>query len=564
MPLIGRQFIYGSNFKLDNISSQFNGITATFNITVGGRPFKPGSSYGLLVSLSGVIQEPNISYTISDDQITFSVAPLSTDTFFGYILGSEITVGVPGDRVITGEKLSDPFNYESGLLYLDSVNRRVGINTATPSHRLHVVGDARITGILTVGQGSIVLNENDGITIPLTNSNLLYAGQHLVNAPLYNTFTQTGSQYQAIVKGRCSGSSTTDIMSFGNLHNVDGTQNFAFHRIRSDGTNSFQYTLSGASGSIWHSGNDGSGSGLDADTVDGLDSSQFIRSDTNYTATGAYLFQRNNPAIQNASYGTPNNHIELRTTDGSNPILGFHRSGFSASALYHSGYGSGLLRVRGADGTDGEIFWGGIDYWQSSREGQPRLYFAGNGRSYYRSPSGHEWRNSADSFIGSIDNGGEMSIAQVYNGRGFRCRTGLNGTNGNVFNINWTGSAAQLWIDTTNIGTFISDYRVKKNIIPIDDNAIERVKKLRPVQYERRDYKIFKEDGIIREGFIAHEVGEVISSGVQGEKDDEKEIQSLNLDAIVAVLTKAVQEQQKIIESLQQEVSILKEKLSNT
>jgi len=37
---------------------------------------------------------------------------------------------------------------------------------------------------------------------------------------------------------------------------------------------------------IFHSGNDGSGSGLDADTVDGIQGSQFIRSDTSDVATG--------------------------------------------------------------------------------------------------------------------------------------------------------------------------------------------------------------------------------------------------------------------------------------
>lgn len=37
----------------------------------------------------------------------------------------------------------------------------------------------------------------------------------------------------------------------------------------------------------WHAGNDGSGSGLDADTLDGLNSSQFLRSDTSDTMSGA-------------------------------------------------------------------------------------------------------------------------------------------------------------------------------------------------------------------------------------------------------------------------------------
>ena len=46
----------------------------------------------------------------------------------------------------------------------------------------------------------------------------------------------------------------------------------------------------------WHAGNDGSGSGLDADTLDGIDSTSFLRSDANDTATGALT-------IGNAIYG---------------------------------------------------------------------------------------------------------------------------------------------------------------------------------------------------------------------------------------------------------------------
>jgi trimeric autotransporter adhesin len=45
--------------------------------------------------------------------------------------------------------------------------------------------------------------------------------------------------------------------------------------IRQDGTNT-----------VWHAGNDGSGSGLDADLLDGIDSSQFLRSDADDNTTG--------------------------------------------------------------------------------------------------------------------------------------------------------------------------------------------------------------------------------------------------------------------------------------
>ena len=71
---------------------------------------------------------------------------------------------------------------------------------------------------------------------------------------------------------------------------------------------------------------------------------------------GSTLYLRNNPAISNTSYSVGNNHIELRTDNASNPIIGFHRSGYTATALYHAGYGSNSLRIRNADGNDGPIF----------------------------------------------------------------------------------------------------------------------------------------------------------------------------------------------------------------
>ena len=44
---------------------------------------------------------------------------------------------------------------------------------------------------------------------------------------------------------------------------------------------------------VWHAGNDGAGSGLDADTVDGLQASSFVRSDANDTVSGQLTFNAN-------------------------------------------------------------------------------------------------------------------------------------------------------------------------------------------------------------------------------------------------------------------------------
>ena len=49
------------------------------------------------------------------------------------------------------------------------------------------------------------------------------------------------------------------------------------------------------SNTVYHQGNDGSGSGLDADKLDGVQGSSFLRSDTNDTATGAITF--NGPVL---------------------------------------------------------------------------------------------------------------------------------------------------------------------------------------------------------------------------------------------------------------------------
>ena len=132
----------------------------------------------------------------------------------------------------------------------------------------------------------------------------------------------------------------------------------------------------------------------------------------------------------------------------------------------------------------------------------------------------------------------------VSNGYGARAGVG-GGLGGSAFNLYWTGSATQLWIDGTNTGTItvVSDYRLKDKVETQTTPALSRINQLRPVTYEFKDYgSIFKADGVAREGFIAHEVQAVISSAVEGEKDSENQIQSLKLDALCSVMVKAIQE----------------------
>ena len=70
---------------------------------------------------------------------------------------------------------------------------------------------------------------------------------------------------------------------------------------------------------------------------------------------GGQAIIKNNPTMSAVSFQVGQNHLELRTTDGSNPAIGFHRAGFTATALYHLGYGNDSLRIRNADGYDSEL-----------------------------------------------------------------------------------------------------------------------------------------------------------------------------------------------------------------
>ena len=88
MGLIGRQQSSGAFLKLDDIASQFDGSTSTFNLTLGGQAFFAGNPYTLLVSLGGVIQEPISSFTINQNQINFASAPRAGADFFIVVLAT--------------------------------------------------------------------------------------------------------------------------------------------------------------------------------------------------------------------------------------------------------------------------------------------------------------------------------------------------------------------------------------------------------------------------------------------------------------------------------------------
>ena len=78
MPYIGKEPEHGNYQRLDALTlpdGVFNGSRTVFNLTADGVSIYPTSPATMIISLGGVIQEPNESYTVTGDTITFAPAP---------------------------------------------------------------------------------------------------------------------------------------------------------------------------------------------------------------------------------------------------------------------------------------------------------------------------------------------------------------------------------------------------------------------------------------------------------------------------------------------------------
>ena len=145
MAYIGTAPTDGQYTILDDIASSFNGSTTTFNLTSGGTAVVPQTDANALISISGVVQYTS-AYAISGSTITFSSAPLSTDTFSGRVLGNSKDIGTPTDGTVSSSSLASTFFMTNGQTF-NNVSIASGKNAMA-------VGTITISGTLTIPSGS--------------------------------------------------------------------------------------------------------------------------------------------------------------------------------------------------------------------------------------------------------------------------------------------------------------------------------------------------------------------------------------------------------------------------
>lgn len=148
-----------------------NGVFSANSITVQGN-----STFGLRggnVTSGGVLYiTGNVSIGNASVNTTINTTTFTTGLAFTVTGATTLasTLNVTGAATITGnstlsgalQTISGNANFDSGVLFVDATNNRVGVNKTTPTSALDVVGNAAITTTLFVGG---IITSNGGAVV---------------------------------------------------------------------------------------------------------------------------------------------------------------------------------------------------------------------------------------------------------------------------------------------------------------------------------------------------------------------------------------------------------------
>ena len=235
-------------------------------------------------------------------------------------------------------------------------------------------------------------------------------------------------------------------------------------------------------------------------------------------------------------------------------------------------------------GAAGAASYDGTNYDISSNRylasGGTSTYIANGFATMARQVSGqHLWYNAPSGTAGNaitftqamtLDSGGNLFISKTATGLG---TVGIQASPSGWFQATVSGDASlftnrlasdgktvQLYRQTLEVGnisvtttgaTFnsTSDYRLKEAVAPLS-GGLARVNALKPSVYK------WKSNGSFGEGFLAHELAEVVPSAVNGEKDAVNEdgsinAQSIDMSRVVPILVAAIQELTARVQTLE-------------
>ena len=145
MPYIGKNPVGGGFHKLDALTAS---ATATYALTLNSAAYFPESANQLLVSLNGVIQAPQDSFTVSGSNLVFDTALTTSDSIdFVVALGDVLAVQTVTDGAITTAKLGNG-----------------AVTSAKLDTNIDIAGTLDVSGVLTADSGIKLSTGTDALT----------------------------------------------------------------------------------------------------------------------------------------------------------------------------------------------------------------------------------------------------------------------------------------------------------------------------------------------------------------------------------------------------------------
>ena len=223
MPYIGKSPSVGGFHKLDNLTAS---ATATYALTLGGGAFFPESANQLLVSLNGVIQAPQDSFTISGSNIVFASALTSNDSIdFIMALGDVLNVGTPSDASVTTAKLAASLDLSSKTLIMPTGSV---LKTKSTINDLNLSHTAQVSTQTDTGIAAIVMTRTQTSSKFLIS---LHGGRFLVGSGAgYSTYfyAKEGSGSYANVNDGTGTEQAVEFVFTIDTQNVQGSHSAQF------------------------------------------------------------------------------------------------------------------------------------------------------------------------------------------------------------------------------------------------------------------------------------------------------------------------------------------------
>jgi hypothetical protein len=493
-----------------NAATVTNGVYTTGDQTIGGvKTFSGSITTPFLTSTATATRDKirvwtTATYTIGmDNAISFGAInneyamtfQMNNDSNRGFWWGDEAHTDAQGAMSLSTD----------GKLTV-ATGARIGFgeaDTTIPSAGLQVNGSVTATsfvGNVTGSSGSCTGNaatatsaDNiDGVAFTNTGSN---------SATNADTIASNGISYYNGVVDNFSGNATDGALysqahSSTWQHQIAGDYRSGQIALRGKNNNTWQ-----AWRKVWDVSNDGSGSGLDADLLDGFNSGE----------NGANIILK----LTANGYSNISNWTNIGGA-------GIYSTSVNGAHFYPNTASSyGTWRINGSRGG-----YSGIYHADGGGVVSGMYDSSGNGGTYREAGGGwYTYYNLANACLGVSDH-----------------------TTSSAYSLYVTGA-----IYATGNITAYSDRRVKENIRTID-NALETVEKMRGVYYNRID----DENKKTEIGFIAQEVDEVKGAKPLVTYAEDVDQYGVSYGNTTALLVEAIKELSQQVKDLQTEIKEMK------